>query len=119
MVNTNNSFAFAIYDPGIAGKPVIIHSTNIIKASEFIKLSAKEFSLITGEKMNLWHRLSFSLLKMRMKHDLKNNPNLAISDYYLKSSRHIGTWGWIGIGLGVILIIILIIAAASLSGGWY
>jgi hypothetical protein len=45
---------------------------------------------------------------MRIKHDLKNNPNLKISEYYSKKSRHMSPWLWIGIGLVVVLIILLL-----------
>jgi hypothetical protein len=99
LVNTTNSFGFAICKGHPAEKPDINHSTNIINVREFVKLSAKEFSLISGKKMNLWNRLSFSLLKIRMKHDLKNNSNLSISDFYSKSSHHMSPWLWVGIGV--------------------
>jgi hypothetical protein len=118
MVNTNNSFAFAIGKPAIAERPDINHSTNNIKASELIKLSEKEFSLITGKKMNLWDRLSFSVLKMRMKHDLKNNPNLTISEYYAKkSSRHLSTWGYVGIVVIGVLLVLTILYIIYAGGG--
>lgn len=106
IANTNNSFAFAIIKPVSPMHEVI--SLNNIKASEFVKLSAKDYSIITGKKLNLWNRISFSLLKMRIKHDLKNNPNLKISEYYSKKSRHMSPWLWIGIGLVVVLIILLL-----------
>ena len=40
-----------------------------------------------------------------MKHDLKNNPNLAVSDYS-KSSRQRSIWFWVGVVvIGVFLVI--------------
>ena len=113
IVNTNNSFAFAIIKPVSPMHEVI--SLNNIKASEFVKLSAKDYSIITGKKLNLWNRISFSLLKMRIKHDLKNNPNLKISEYYSKKSRHMSPWLWIGIGL-VVALIILLLAGLTVYG---
>ena len=106
MANTNKSIAFAIVKAVPVRHEVV--SVNNIKASEFVKLSAKDYSTITGQKLSLWNRISFSLLKMRIKHDLKNNPNLKISEYYSKKSRHMSPWLWIGIGLLVVLIILLL-----------
>jgi len=58
--------------------------SNNLKAGDFVRLSAKDFSLTTGKKMNVWNMLFFSLSKLRMKHDLKKNPNLAVTNYYSK-----------------------------------
>lgn len=52
-----------------------------VKASEFVKLSVKEYSELTGKKLNFLQRLSFKATKMKMKHDLKRNPELKITDY--------------------------------------
>jgi hypothetical protein len=91
---------------------------NNIKASEFIKLSTKEFSLITGKKLNLWNRISFSLLKMKIKHDLEKNPNLSIGDYYQKKGNHSNlprsTLGIIIIAILAVIGIIAFIAVIKL-----
>ena len=115
MINTDIAFAFSISKPA-KENAVIANVSNNIKASEFVKLSAKDVSIITGKKMNVWNRLSFSVLKMRMRHDLKKNPNFTIRDYYAKkSSQRMSAWAWIGIGAGILLII-LAIAGLSLAG---
>src|SRR5437870_320947 len=88
IVNTNKSFAFAVSRPYNSEKPLTLRLANNIRASEFIKLSAEQFTLTTGKKLNLLNRISFSLLKMKIKHDLKKNPNLTIADYYLKNASH-------------------------------
>ncbi len=115
LLNTNTSFAFAISKPRSIEKPGIIKFSNNLNASDFVKLSAKDFSLITGKKMNLWNRLSFSFLKMRMKHDLKKNPDLKVNDYYAKKGKkHLSVWWIVGIGVVILLLIFLIYAAAAL-----
>lgn len=53
-----------------------------LKASEFVKLSAREFSELTGKKMNLFQKLSFGITKLRLKHDLRKNPDLTLTDYH-------------------------------------
>ena len=114
IINTDTSFAFAISKPG-GDRPGITNVLNNMKASEFVKLSAKDFGIITGKKMNMWNRVSFSVLKMRIKHYLKKNPNLSINDYAKKSSRRSHAWIWISIGLAILLIV-LIIAGLSVAG---
>jgi hypothetical protein len=52
-----------------------------ITAREFVKLSPREFSALTGKKLNFFQRLSFKIVKLRLKHDLKKNPNLTINQY--------------------------------------
>jgi hypothetical protein len=52
-----------------------------LKASEFVKLSVSEFSKLTGKNLNWFQRLSFRITKLRLKHDLKKNPDLKITDY--------------------------------------
>jgi len=105
MINTDVSFALAIVKPG-EDKPGIAKVSNNIKASEFVKLSAKDFSIITGKKMNMWNRLSFSVLKLKIKHDLKKNPNLYVTDYYFKESDN-RNFNWWVFGIGLIVALIL------------
>ena len=58
-----------------------------MKASDFIKLSVKDYSLITGKKLRLFEKVSFKIMKMKIKHDLKKNPNLLMTDYYKENKR--------------------------------
>jgi len=58
-----------------------------LKASEFVKLSAKDFSELTGKKLNLFQRLSLGITKLRLKHDLKKNPDLKLTDYNKDSKK--------------------------------
>jgi len=105
-VYANNSFAFAIIKPVVASNASISFSTK--KASEFVNLSARDYSAITGKRLNLWNRISFSFLKIKIKHALKNNPQLTIREYYSKNSKHMSPLLWIGIGLVAVLIILLL-----------
>ncbi len=115
LLNTSTSFAFAISKPRTIEKPGIIKFSNDLKASEFVKLSAKDFSLITGKRMNLWNRISFTFLKVRMRHDLKKDPDLKVNAYYaIEGKRHLSVWWIVGIGIVVLLLIFLISAASAL-----
>ena len=73
---TDVAYSFSVAKP--------IYSTELLKyakGSEFIKLSFKQFTMLTGEKENLRNRISFSVMKMKVKNDLKKNPNLTLSEY--------------------------------------
>jgi hypothetical protein len=52
-----------------------------MQVSEFVKLSAKEYSALTGKKLNFFQKLSFNVTKAKMKRDLKKNPDLKLSNY--------------------------------------
>lgn len=78
----NMAFGFSIIKP-VANNdvPASASAFKYLKASEFVKLSVKEFSELSGKKLNFFQRMSFKVTKMKMKHDLKRNPDLKITDY--------------------------------------
>jgi hypothetical protein len=52
-----------------------------LQVSEFVKLSAKDYSALTGKKLNFFQKLSFNITRAKMKRDLKKNPDLQLSNY--------------------------------------
>ena len=86
------------------------------KADDFVKLSPKQYFELTGRKLNLFQKLSFKVLKLKMKHDLKKNPNLTLQDYEGdEAKKKLGT-GWvILIVVGVLLLLVLLVVGASFS----
>jgi hypothetical protein len=112
----NQTFGFSIVKP-----PTITNSYEAAKSlslNSIIHLSAKQFSELTGKKMNIWDKLSFSIMKIKMKHDLKKNPNLTLKYYLGKEGRkRLETVWWILIGLaGIFLLAILIFIIAYAIG---
>ena len=88
--------------------PVIIPGNFMeMKLSEFIKLSAKDFSSITGKKMSLKEKISFSLLKKHMKKSLKSNPDQTVTDYLAAADRK-----------SDIILIVVILLVVLLIVGW-
>lgn len=78
----NMALGFSIIKPAANNEvPATSSAIKYLKASEFVKLSAKEYSDLTGKKLNLFQRMSFKITKMKMKHDLKRNPDLKLTDY--------------------------------------
>ncbi len=65
--------------------------------------------------MNKWDKVSFSIIKIKMKHDHDKYPNLTLNDYYDNGpKKRWGTASWIlVIILALLLIPILNIAVAS------
>ncbi len=113
LSHMNTSFAFSFVRTRANN---ILTSENLygkyIYASEFVKLSVKEFSLLTGKKLNFVQRLSFNVAKLRMKHDLEKNPNLKLTDYINKQgkgSSFDSVWfllGMAGPAIGLVLSVI-------------
>ena len=81
FLQVNAIRASSIIVPATKSNNVAAKSVKYLKASEFIKLSAKDFAQLTGKKLNVFQRMSFQIVKLKMKHDLKKNPNLLITDY--------------------------------------
>jgi hypothetical protein len=112
IAGTNNSYGFSNTKPSTN---FINGTIKSLRITELVNLSAKQFSELTGKKMNMWDKVSFSIIKIKMKHDLNKNLNLTLSDYYNNAPRkRWGTGKWIlVIFLTLLLIPVLIITVAS------
>ncbi|MDB5223478.1 MAG: hypothetical protein JWN83_2145 [Chitinophagaceae bacterium] len=105
----NMAYGFSVIKPVANTElPSTLVSSKYLNASEFVKLSVKEFSDLTGKKLNFFQRMSFKVTKMRMKHDLKKNPGLKITDYIDGdgSFRVDILWLFLGLILGPIGVLI-------------
>jgi len=95
------------------GSAVLALPWKYLRANEFIKMSVKDFNQLTGKKMNLIQRVSFHLLKQRMKQEMKKNPSLTVNEYLNSHRKKMKTWLKIVlIIVGAILIAFLIFALA-------
>jgi hypothetical protein len=82
FLQVHKSFAFSFVVPVAKSLTTTVGlSAKYLKVSEFVKLSPREFSQLTGKKLNVFQRISFQIAKLKMKHDLKKNPDLTLSDY--------------------------------------
>jgi hypothetical protein len=84
------------------------------KASVFLKFTASDYSLMTGKKMTLGQKLAFKVMKIKLKKELKKNPDLLLSDFY-KQNKRMGT-GWI-ILLAVISTLLLLLLLFAIAYG--
>ena len=83
-----------------------------IKAADLLQFTPADYSAMTGKKMNYWQKLSFKVMKIKLRKELKKNPDLLMNDFY-KENKRIGT-GWIILlaVLSTLLLLLLIFAIA-------
>ena len=113
IIISNNLNSFSVIYPGSTTS--IVKDWKNLKISEFIMLSPEDYTKITGKKMNLTERISFSIMKLKMKHVIRKNPNMTVSEY-MDTHKKLGTGWWILIGFGI-AIVFLILLALALSAG--
>lgn len=83
-----------------------------IMAKDFVKFSPTQYAHITGKKMNLWDKLSFQFMKIKMKQEIKKNPDLTLNDYMTEEKKmHRGWWILIGAVGGLFLVAIILVIA--------
>lgn len=102
-----------------ANMPVINEPGNSIhafdagmKAAELLDISAADFSVITGKKMNTWQKLSFKLMKIKLRKELKKNPDLLLKDLYTVNKTMGAGWILLLAVLGALLILLLLFSLA-------
>ncbi len=77
-----SGFSFSIAKKETSLNHISPVNIDYLRASIFVKLSAKEFGAITGRKLNLPQRIYFKIVQHRLKQELKKNPDLLITNYY-------------------------------------
>ena len=108
ITGTKDSFGFSIQKPGFTISRY--DALNNITVSNFVKLSSKQFSELTGKKMTVTDKLSFLILKNRMKHALKKDPGITIQEYFSKKKSSIlSVLLWILIGFVALILLIVLI----------
>jgi hypothetical protein len=106
-------FASSVIDPKPQGLPAKFLD---MKVSDFIKLSAKDFSAITGNKMRLKEKISLSLLKKDMKRSLKKNSDQIVKDYLATADKK-GNTALLIIIIVVVVVLIAVLLAGSIGPG--
>lgn len=74
--------SFSIARPIVAENYISSVNSDYLRASVFVSLSAKELGELTGKKLNLPQRVYFKVIQRRLRHELKENPDLLITRYY-------------------------------------
>ncbi len=81
-----------------------------MRAADFVKLSIDEFAKLSLKKLSLKEKIAFSVLKKKLKREVKKNPDLLVGSY-LVANKRMSTLAWIGIIVAVLSLILVIIAS--------
>lgn len=82
LIISHNGFSISIVPKTTSENYISSAGNDYVRAAVFVKLSAKEFGTLTGKKLNLPQRIYFKIIQRRLKHELKENPDLLITNYY-------------------------------------
>lgn len=82
LIISHNGFSISIVPQATSKNYISSAGNDYLRAAVFVKLSAKEFGTLTGKKLNLPQRIYFKIVQRRLKHELKENPDLLITHYY-------------------------------------
>lgn len=92
----------------LSGKNFSVSAVTILRADLFITMSVKDFTKLTGKKLNLAEKLFFKAVQKRLKKDLKNNRDARVTDYYdpvKKKFKFDSLWFILGVMLGPLAIL--------------
>lgn len=92
-----------------------------LKLMDYINITPDNLEALSGKRMNIWDKVSFKIMKINMKKELKKNPNMLVSEYYSKTMQKRLAWGWwVLISLGALLLLFVILALIGLVSeyGW-
>lgn len=105
----NKSLAASIIHPeDVASEKINSPSKDYMRADVFVQLSIKEFSAMTGQKLNGLQKIFFKASQKSVRKDLKSNPELLITDYFdpVKQKFKLDTlWFVLGIMIGPLAIL--------------
>lgn len=82
LIISHNGFSISIVPKVTSENYISSAGIDYLRAAVFVKLSVKEFGTLTGKKLNLPQRIYFKIIQRRLKHELKENPDLLITNYY-------------------------------------
>jgi hypothetical protein len=99
--------------------PKTFFPTLELSVRTFVSLSVKQMEVLAGRKLTAREKLSFFVLKIKMKHDLKRNPHIQLSDYYGKNAnRKLGTGWWILIILAGLMLLVFVLYILAFGGAF-
>ena len=110
---TNNSYAISFSKPITASLSPSASVYKYMKTSEFIKLSPREFSVVTGKKLSFFEKASLKVLQMKMKRYLKKNPDSTVADYNMSAGDRSFNLLWFLAGLLVPLLSLFIVQSLA------
>jgi hypothetical protein len=82
LFNYTIQAASIIFPQKALAEEIKVPETDYRRADVFVNLSVKDFSAMTGVKLNIIEKLFFKISQKQIRKDLKRNPDLLISEYY-------------------------------------
>ena len=115
---STNLYSFSVHPPAASAAPANVLQG--LSVNQFIHLSARQYSVLTGKKMSIWDRFSFNLLKLELKHEIKKDPSLTIKPLEKESTKkhRMGAGWWILIGVFGGILLLILIFAILFGSGW-
>ncbi len=104
----NNVKAAAIVPHQLISEKETISSNDLSRADVFVILTAKDFASLIGQKLTLIQKIYFKVAQIRLKKDLKSNPDLLVNDYYdhvKKKFKFDSLWFILGMMIGPLAIL--------------
>ena len=101
-----------------ASKPVSPSDklTMEIRAAELVKFTAADYAQMTGKKMTIRQKMGFAVLKIKLRKELKKNPDLLLSDFYKDKKKMATGWVVLLVVLSALCLLFLIFAIAYGGG---
>jgi hypothetical protein len=102
LLFAQNGFSLSVMKPSFA-------SNDYLKASVFVKMSAKEFAGASGTKLNLIEKVYLKVLQHKIKKELKKNPDFLLTNYIDKKTgkfKFDALWFVIGLFIGPLAILL-------------
>ncbi len=100
--------ASIIYPQKVFSEQTTTPAKDYLRADVFVHLSVKDFSAMTGKKLNVLEKIFFKASQKKIKSDLKTNPDLLITDYFdpVKEKFKLDSlWFILGIMIGPLAIL--------------
>ena len=99
-----NTYSASFIYPGlISPKDNMTGKADYLKASVFVNLSSKEFTMLTGKKLNFLEKLYLKSVQHKLRREVKKNPDLLVTQYYDQKKAKFkvdGLWFVLGAMLG-------------------
>lgn len=83
-----------------------------LKLSEFVKLKPADFSRLAGHRLNILQKLSFGMLKQKMKKKLRRNEDQTVGEF-MADYRRPYKWWYIVLIIGLAILMVIVVVNVS------
>lgn len=109
-------FVAASYATTIKPSSILPVSLQDMPLKNFLQLSGKEFSVLTGKHLSMEQRITFGMVRSSMKKAVRKNPAITAGEFFASKKKMKGWLKVVLIVLGVFLLAFIIFAFAYGAG---